>query len=74
MDKLIRCFEGCINSYVSDIDSKALTIIIGCLILAVFTGDLTMTSLGICFAVGGVGDVTGGLSVCIFRCVRKNHT
>lgn len=66
-----QCVRGCLKDYGYEVDLKAITIIIACILAAIALGDFSLTSLAICLAAGGVADVTVGLSACIYKCVRN---
>lgn len=67
------CIGRCIRSYDRDRDVKTITIVVGCALASVVTGDFIGTTFLICLALGGVSDVTVGLSACIMKCVRHKR-
>ena len=67
---LRRCVVRCIRQYREDLGVKATTIIVGCILVAAVTGDITGAALALCLALGGVSDVTVGLSACIAKCMK----
>lgn len=65
------CIRTCVRTYGRDLDTKAVIVITGCALGALFLGDFTGQSFMLCLAAGGIADVTVGLSACILKCLRR---
>ena len=67
------CIGRCVRTYGRDLDIKAITIVVGCALAAAVAWDIGGSAFLVCLALGGVSDVTAGLSACILKCIRGRH-
>lgn len=65
-----RCIRDCLRRYGRDLDVKTITIVVGCALASAVTGDFTGATFLTCLALGGVSDITVGLSTCLVKCLR----